>query len=167
MPDTHRPTDFADALRVVRREEDVREHQRGGLRVDEEVVVLQRTSDPTAGRGLLRSFRVLRWFVRARGLDDFVLHEFSSSGLPRLGLRRLWDQCTATVWPGQREVRRFPLGGITFVFLSQPACTVPGRTAGIRGWSGRCAGMGAFISQTCRTEIPGGVARARSRSTHW
>ena len=47
-------------LRVVRREEDVGEDQRGGLGVDEEVVVLERTADPATRRGLLRLLRVLR-----------------------------------------------------------------------------------------------------------
>ena len=71
-----RPGDVADTerrerrddgdLRVVRREEDVREDQRRGLRVDEEVVVLQRAADPAARRGLLRRLRVLGRFVRAR-----------------------------------------------------------------------------------------------------
>jgi hypothetical protein len=49
--------------RVALGEEDVREDQRGSLRVDEEVVVFQRAADLAAGRRLLRRFVVLRWLV--------------------------------------------------------------------------------------------------------
>ena len=41
-------------LRVLRGEEDLREDQRGGGRVDEEVVVFERRADPAAGGGLPR-----------------------------------------------------------------------------------------------------------------
>ena len=58
-----RPRNVTDAVRrerrddrhfrIARREEQLREDQRRGLRVDEEVVVLQRRADPAARGGLL------------------------------------------------------------------------------------------------------------------
>jgi hypothetical protein len=55
VPDAERREGGDDADgRVPLREEDRREHERRGLGVDEEVVVLQRAADPPAGGGLPR-----------------------------------------------------------------------------------------------------------------
>jgi hypothetical protein len=80
----HRPRHVADAVGrerrddrdrgVLRGKEELGEDERGRGRVDEEVVVLERAANPTAGGRLLRRLLVLRWFVRARWLEDCVLH---------------------------------------------------------------------------------------------
>ena len=87
MPENERTEwsrDVADAERGQREtmftfglscgEEESREHQRRGLRVDEEVVVLERTADPAARGGLLRRLGELRGFVRTRRLNDLIWH---------------------------------------------------------------------------------------------
>jgi hypothetical protein len=62
-------------LRVVRREEKVRKHQRRGLCVDEEVVVLEGTAYPATCGCLLRRLGEFRGFVRTLRLKNFVLHD--------------------------------------------------------------------------------------------
>ena len=87
MPENERtewPRSVADAERgerrddtdlwVVRREEEGRKHQRRGLGVDEEVVVLEGTADPATCGRLLRRLGVLRGFVRTLRLKDLICH---------------------------------------------------------------------------------------------
>src|SRR5215207_1234326 len=83
IPHTERRESRDDGdLRIALREEDVGEHQGGGLRVNEEVVVLERAANPAAGRGLLRLLRELGGLVRARWFDDLVLHASSLTARP-------------------------------------------------------------------------------------
>ena len=119
-------------LRIALREEDVREDQRGGLGVDEEVVVLERAADPAAGRGLLRLLRDTRW-ARAspparRSRPACVLPDgaaVAGESACALGAadRRSGRQAGKAAQPG------FPLAG------NAPARATPGDVA--RGCRGR------------------------------
>ena len=62
------------AARVALREEESRKHQRRGLCVDEEVVVLEGTAYPATCGGLLRRLGELRGFVRTGRLNGLICH---------------------------------------------------------------------------------------------